>query len=66
MKKVLLIVSLIALSLSACTKKDPTNEFEVKNETYRIVDNEFEYNATDGIKVLVSEFVNELGSEWSV
>jgi uncharacterized protein YcfL len=66
MKKALLILSLLAIALAACSKKDSNKEnleTKVEVETYRLIENQFEYNATENIKVLVSEFVNSSGRE---
>ena len=64
MKKLLLIVSLLALSLSACVKKEDTNvtrKETTQQGTVKIVANQFEYKATDNISVLVTEFSNDFG-----
>lgn len=64
MKKVLLIVSLLALSLSACVRKEDSNvtrQEVAKQGNVKIVANQFEYKATDNISVLVTEFNNDFG-----
>lgn len=66
-KKNILIVSLIALSLVGCVKKDSTDSEQggIISQAQMIapIQNQFVYNATSNIKVSVSEFVNEFGNE---
>lgn len=59
MKKALLVVSMIALALAACAKKEespPQHKVAAPAVAEQTITNQFEYNATERIRVAVTEF----------
>jgi catabolite regulation protein CreA len=64
MKKFLLILSLLALALAACSKQEEKTDAPklVKNQEVKDI-NQFEYKASDNVSVSVSEFANEFSEE---
>lgn len=61
MKKILLILSIIAIALSACAKKEESSTTPSVSVTpiQTHILSQFEYNASDNVRVQVVEFEND-------
>ncbi len=61
MKKFLFVLSMIILSLAACTKREEPAPKPTASELVgkHYISNQFEYNATENIQVMITEFTND-------